>query len=137
MTLDTHGLIIDFGKFAGEPYTRAPVSYLRWMVDSDHSNAEIAIAELARRGIALVDSPIEISCHAIDSASLRCWKIYRDTRTSRNQGLHSWLVDICVNAMVNSDLGDDGEIYYLGMKLVIAKGALRHTLKTIMRDTRK
>ena len=134
MTIDTHGMLIDFGKHKGEPYTRAPISYLRWMVDSGHSRAEVAQAELERRGIPLVNAPIEISGHAIDSASLRLWKIYRDTRKSAREGLHAWLVRTCVDAMAAGDPNLDGAVNYNGMKLVLHKGDLHYTLKTVMRD---
>lgn len=134
--IDTHGLLIDFGKHKGQPYTRAPISYLRWMVNSGHSRADIAIAELNRRGIALVDVPIEISGHAIDTASLRCWKIYRDNRKTANEGLHAWLMRTCVDALAANDLGADGAVYHLGMKLVLFQGDLHWTLKTVMRDKR-
>lgn len=135
--IDTHGMLIDFGKHKGEPYTRAPISYLRWMVNSGHSKADVAIAELDRRGIALVDTPIEISGHAIDTASLRCWKIYRDNRKTANEGLHAWLTRTCVDALASSDVGADGDVYYQGMKFALVQGDLHWTLKTIMRDKRK
>ena len=136
MTIDTHGMLIDFGKHKGQPYTRAPISYLRWMIDKGHFRAEVAQAELERRGISLVDGPIEISGHAIDSASLRLWKNYRDTRKSSREGLHAWLVRTCVDAIASSDIGSDGEVYYQGMKLVMHQGDLHYTLKTVMRDKR-
>ena len=107
------------------------------MVDSRHSRADVAQAELERRGIALVNEPIEISGHAVDSASLRLWKHYRSTRKSASEGLHSWLIRMCVEAVAKNDLDSDGAVYYQGMKLVLHKGDLHHTLKTVMRDTRK
>lgn len=136
MTIDTHGVLLDFGKYKGEPYTRAPISYLRWMVNSAHSQARVAQAELERRGLPLVDAPIEISGHAVDSASLRCWKIYRDTRRTANEGLHAWLIRMCVEALSESDLGSDNEVYYQGMKMALVKGDLHWTLKTVMQDKR-
>ena len=135
--IDTHGMLIDFGRHKGEPYTRAPIAYLRWMVDSGHTRMDVAVAELERRGMPLVKEPIEISGHAIDSASLRCWKIYRDNRKTANQGLHAWLITVCVDALASNDLGADSEVYHLGMKLAFHKGGLHMTLKTVMRDKRK
>ncbi len=134
MTIDTHNLLIDFGKHKGQPYTRAPISYLRWMVNSGHSRAEVAIAELNRRGMPLVDAPIEISGHAIDSASLRLWKNYRDTRKSPREGLHAWLMRMCVEAISENDIGEDNDVYYQDIKLVLFKGDLHYTLKTVMKD---
>ena len=135
--IDTHGMLIDFGKHRGQPYTRAPIAYLRWMVDGNHTRADIAVAELERRGVALVDAPMEISGHAIDSASLRLWKVYRDTRKSSVEGLNSWLIRMCLEALAENDPGDDGEVVYQGIKFAFHKGHLHWTLKTVMKENRR
>jgi len=132
--IDTHNLRIDFGRHRGQPYTRAPIAYLRWMIDCGHSRADVAKAELQRRGIALVDEPIVISGHAVDSASLRVWRLYRSTRLDKKEGLNSWLIRVCTEAMAQDDVDDDDAIHYQGMKLVLVKGELIWTLKTVMRD---
>ena len=129
-------MLIDFGKHRGQPYTRAPISYLRWMVDNAHSRSDVAQAELERRGIPLVSAPIEISGHAIDSASLRAWKNYRDTRKDANEGLHAWLVRTCVDALAAGDPDSDDVVHYQDLKLVLHKGDLHWTLTTVMRDKR-
>ena len=50
MGINTHGMVIGFGKHKGELYTRVPVSYLFWMVNVEHQDAATAQAEIDRRG---------------------------------------------------------------------------------------
>ncbi len=135
--IDTHGVRIGFGKHHGELYTRLPISYLRWMCNSGTREKELAEAELKRRGVGLINSPIEISGHAVDTASLRVWKQYRDTRTDSHEGLHAWLLRMCTEAMTESDANDDDQIFYKGMKLVLVQGDLHWTLKTVMMENKK
>jgi hypothetical protein len=139
--LNTHNLKVDFGRHRDMLYTRVPVSYLKWMVQSNHTHKDIAEAELARRGT--VTSTLDISGHAIDRASLRCHDIWmRDAKKSDKdgvtleEGLHAWLVRICTEALVGKTIADypecnDCEIIYKGMKLVFQRGAWP-VLKTIM-----
>lgn len=135
-TIDTHGMVLGFGKFAKELYTRAPISYLRWMIDCKHSRAEVAQAELDRRGVTATDNNIEISGHAIDSASMRCHKAWRKDRGSQ-EGLHAWLLRLCDEALGELEMGDDNRIIHKGVILVFNKGDLYWTLKTVMSDKRK
>jgi hypothetical protein len=72
--IDTHNLIVEFGKHKGERWTRVPISYLKWLVNVGSQYAEIAQAELDRRGTRLTHD-INLTGHAIDRASLRCWQI--------------------------------------------------------------
>ncbi|MDX1429914.1 MAG: hypothetical protein R3282_06485 [Rhodothermales bacterium] len=133
MSIDTHNLRVDFGKHRGERWTRLPVSYLRWIVNLSppHSCAEIAKAELERRNIPLVNVDVEISGHAIDSASLRLQKQWHDTR-HENEGLHSWLQRICVHALDKDDPDSEGRLDWYGVRLVFEEGALVPILKTCM-----
>jgi hypothetical protein len=68
MSIDTHNLIVDFGKHKDERWTRIPLSYLKWvlneMAESDQRH-QIAKAELERRGDTM-PTEVEISNHAID-----------------------------------------------------------------------
>ncbi len=128
-------MLVDFGTHHGKRYTRVPVSYLRWMVNDGHSRAEIAKSELERRGIPLANAPIEISGHAIDSASLRVWKIWKSTRASAKVGLHAWLIETVIDALSHGEPNSDGRINYNGMILVLARGELWWTLKTVMRES--
>lgn len=86
--VSTHHLRCDFGKHDGELYTRIPVGYLLWMVQCGHRQADIAQAELDRRGT--VTPKIEISGHAIDRASQRCLGVWQRTRKD-DEGIHAWL----------------------------------------------
>ena len=131
--IDTHGMLIDFGKHRGERYTRAPISYLRWMVNKDHSRADVAKAELARRGVPLHDRAVEISSHAIDSASNRLLSTWRKLRTGpANEGLHAWLYRFCEDALNHHKPDEQGRITYKGVRLVFEPGALYPVLKTCM-----
>ena len=127
--MNTHNLICDFGRHKGMPYTRIPVSYLKWMIQSSHSSAEIARAELDRRGI--VTPNLEISGHAIDRASLNCRKIWHQTAKDENEGLHAWLCRICEEALSKFETNEENTIFYNGLKLVFVPGEWP-VLKTLM-----
>jgi len=131
--MSTHGLIVEFGKHKGELYTRIPVSYLRWMVQCGHQESEIARAELERRGTTL--PTVEISGHAIDTASLRVRKIWHETR-AENEGLNSWLIRMCNEALEESEPDADNRVHYNGMRLVFESGEWP-VLKTVMRKDKK
>jgi hypothetical protein len=105
--INTHGLVCDFGMYRGQPYTRIPVSYLRWMISAGHSKANIAEAEIKRRGTTI--PTIEISGHAIDRASRHClwlWKL----RKNRDQGIYSWLHELASYALNSGKPDKDGRI---------------------------
>jgi uncharacterized protein (DUF3820 family) len=128
--INTHGLVCDFGKHSGELYTRLPVSYLKWMVQIGHSRADIAEAELARRGT--VTPEVDVSGHAIDSASLRGRKIWHETR-GENEGLHAWLCRMAAEARALNDRDAGGRYLFAGMKFAFEEGAWP-VLKTVMRQ---
>jgi hypothetical protein len=118
--INTHGMIVDFGRYKGKLYTRIPVSYLKWMVHSCHHHSDVARSEMERRGT--VTPTIEISGHAIDSASLRFGKLWRETAKNDNEGLHAWLVRMCEEALTQSKINEEGIVYYGTMKLVFEPG---------------
>ncbi len=130
---DTHGVRLDFGKHRGELYTRAPIPYLKWMVNENHSRSKFAKAELERRNIQLTELPVEISGHAMDTASLRVRRTWHEDRGS-DEGLHSWLMRVAVEALESNKPDIAGCIFHKGMKLVFVEGELYPTLKTVMRD---
>ena len=143
MAINTHNLIVDFGKHKGERWTRLPISYLKWLVnETKGEKKEIAQAELDRRGTVL-SYEVEISGHAVDSASLRCRKIWHEDSVE-NEGLHSWLHRISNEALEKVSIQKDtldvlrgeGEsemkLVHKGMKLVFVLGAIYPTLKTVM-----
>ncbi len=129
--MNTHGITIDFGKHKGELFTRLPVSYLRWMINENTRQADIAKAEFERRGDTM--PKVELSGHAIDNASLRVRKIWHETR-GKDEGLYSWLQRMALEALDNGERLKSGKIKYLGMKFVIVEGEEYPTLKTIMRN---
>lgn len=128
--MDTHGLIIEFGKHKGELFTRLPVSYLRWMMNERTQQWEIAQAEFERRGDTMPE--VELSGHAIDNASIRCRKIWHETR-GEDEGLYSWLQRVTLEAIERGEKMPSGKIKYLGMKFVVHQGEEFPVLKTIMR----
>ncbi len=128
--IDTHGYLMKNGKYAGERITRVPVSYLRWMVNIAHQDAAIAAAELKRRGTILPD--IEISGHALDRASLRCWGLWKLHRKDEEEGMHAWLVRAAGEALEQGEDLGEGARLHLGIKWVFAFGEVYPTLKTVM-----
>lgn len=129
--LNTHGHTMRNGKHQGELITRVPVGYLRWMVQSGHSDAKWAEAELERRGTIIPE--IDVSGHAIDSASLRCRKIWHETRRDEGEGLHSWLCRLAAAAFEKGEPRGD-KIAYEGMLFVFEKDGAYPILKTIIRQ---
>lgn len=131
---NTHGERIDFGKHKGELYTRVPVSYLRWMVNSmkDEQRKKLAHSEIVRRGSKLPE--VEISGHAIDRASQRCLRRWEETRLNEDEGLHAWLCRITAEAIESGVKADDsGRRYkYLGMVVVVEPGDEWPVLATIV-----
>ena len=128
--INTHGLTIDFGMHEGELFTRLPVSYLRWMMNNTTPQCNIAKAEFLRRGDTM--PKIELSGHAIDSASIRVRKIWHETRL-KDEGLYSWLQRVTLDAIRKGKILESGKIKYMGMKFVIVEGQEFPVLKTIMR----
>ena len=128
--LNTHGVIVTFGRHKGKLLTRVPASYLKFMVNEGTPQADLAKAEIERRGHKL--PKVEISGHAMDSASIRVRKIWHQTR-EKNEGLHSWLQRITLEAIENSDQIENGKYRYNGMNLTVFAGEEFPILKTITR----
>lgn len=117
------------GRHVGESITRVPVSYLFWMVNAGHEQAEDAREELKRRGSS--NPTCEITGHAIDRASMKCLAIWQADRTD-NEGLNAWLLRITQEALeFGQDVGEDKYIWK-DMQLVIRKAELFPVLVTIM-----
>lgn len=136
--INTHNLVIDFGKHKGSLWTRVPVSYLHWLINAAPLNGSaaraIARAELKRRGTTL--PLIEVSGHAIDRASLSCRKIWHQTARDENEGLHAWLCRVAMEALgtqppERAQGAAGAEIIYLGMKLIFVFGESYPALKTV------
>lgn len=119
---------IDFGRHRGERWTRLPVSYLKWLVNAGARHADRAQAELDRRGTTTPD--LDVSNHAIDRASLRCRKIWHETR---GEGLASWLCRMAAEAREHGTAQGDDRWLYKGMILVFEESGAWPVLKTVMR----
>jgi hypothetical protein len=136
MSINTHNLIVDFGKHKGERWTRVPASYLRWLVNQPEEipgmekNKDIAKAELERRGTKIGKGIVEISSHAIDSASLRVRKTWHET-SNKGEGLYTWLLRIAQEA-VESTNEQPEKLIYKGIKFVFKWGNEFPVLKTVM-----
>lgn len=129
--MNTHGLTIEFGKHKGELFTRLPVSYLKFMINNGTPQADIAKAEFERRGDTL--PKVEITGHAIDSASIRVRKIWHETKLNNDEGMYSWLQRVTLDAIENGEKLESGKIKHMNMKFVIEPGEEFPVLKTIMR----
>jgi len=127
--MNTHGLVVDFGKWNGHLYTRVPVQYLLWMVQKGHTKADIAQAELTRRGTVVPE--IDISGHAIDSASKRLLKVWSDDKMDTGEGLHAWLCRVAMEAYSKRKSEAHDYTVYRGIKWVFELGVWP-VLKTVM-----
>lgn len=109
---------LEYGRYAGAPWTRIPVGYLRWMVNVRHAQAESARRELERRGTTFPD--LELSGHAIDRVSQRMLDEWQRRRRG-DEGLNSWLHRTARDALDRGhDLGRgrhewEGAIYVFAM----------------------
>lgn len=122
--IDTHNLIVDFGKHKGERWTRVPVGYLQWLAnESQGERCEIAKAELARRGTTMA-TDLELSGHSLDRAS-------QITNEWQEKGVYSWLTVIANEALEKAQGKET--IVYNGYKFVFAYGNNYPVLKTVMR----
>ncbi len=123
--IDTHNLIVDFGKHKGERWTRIPISYLRYLVNgSSGTNSSIAKAELARRGTTIPNT-LELSSHSIDRAS-------QITDIWEEKGVCSWLQKIGEQALEFAKGKDT--ISYKGFKFCFTYGNYYPILKTIIKE---
>ena len=127
--INTHNLVIDFGKHKGELWTRLPVSYLKWLVNVSARNADIAEAELKRRGTHTPD--LDVSGHAIDRASLLLWQTYETTREP-SEGLHAWLCRVAQEALDKGVVDHKDRHLHLGMQFAFETDCQWPVLKTVM-----
>lgn len=132
--INTHHLRVGFGKHRGELWTRVPSGYLKWLINVGAGDWEIALAELERRGVP-IETGIEISGHAVDRASLKLLKLWRQNR-NEDEGLHAWLMRGATEARAK---GKEirGRIHYAGIKWVFKDGNLWITLATVMPEKEK
>lgn len=129
--INPHGKTIDYGKHAGKLFTRLPRGYLVWMINEKAPMWEIAKAEFERRGDTM--PKVELSGHAIDSASLRIRKSWHQSR-GKDEGLYSWLQRMTLEAIEKGTQKEPGNYHYMGLKFVVAKGEEFPALKTVMKE---
>jgi hypothetical protein len=144
--MNTHNLIINFGKHKGTPWTRLPIQYLQWIANEEGMNLdkkELALSELKRRGT--IWPEVKLSIHAIDRASLKLkhyWQLDNDDKKAdgyNEVGLYSWLHNLALEAITHGQPdSEDKEIrYYQRFKLVFYFGEYFPELKTIMINKNK
>jgi len=122
--INTHNLIVDFGKHKGERWTRLPISYLNWLMNEvGGEKGAIAKAELDRRGTTVITT-LQLSGHAIDRAS-------QITHAWKDKGVHSWLLIIGAEALEAAKGAE--EIEYQGFKFAFTYGEYYPTMKTIIK----
>lgn len=130
--INTHGMVLDFGKHEGQLLTRVPISYLKWLANINSPWAPAAKAEIDRRGHKV--PTVDLSPHAIDNASHRVLDLWQN-RDDKDEGFYSWLVRQTEEALRAGHLIGD-KIHYNGMKFVVHHGEEYPVLKTIMKISR-
>jgi hypothetical protein len=131
--IDVHEYVMPHGPYKGKRLVHVPLSYLRRMVQREHSNMEYAEAELKRRGS--LKPRLDVSGHAVDRASLYCYRLWKKTRRDGNEGLHSWCHRMACEAMENGQkIGE--RFKYHGLYFVIEVDGGWPILKTIIKPGR-
>lgn len=128
MTTDA---LLGFGRHAETPWTRVPIAYLRYLVNSRHPQADRATVEIARRGSVL--PTIEITGHAIDRASALFIRKWQSTRRP-DEGIHSWLHRTAETALKANQRDGQGRVLHEDMLLAFAEEDRWPILKTVMRN---
>ncbi len=127
------------GRFAGKPINRVPASFLRSLIFRQKAEADIAKAELERRGSMLPE--MDISSHAVNRASTRLYERYLSTRkpASRGdtdpEGLWNWLYRIAHSALY-SGTQVDGKIHHKGLVFIFKFDGDWPVLKSVMENRR-
>ena len=120
---------LGFGKYADIPWTRVPVSYLRWLVNSRHPQITRAELEINRRGTVL--PTMEITGHAIDRVSALFIKKWRTTRQP-DEGIHTWLHRTAELALRTNRRDNQGRVIHEDMLFAFADENQWPVLKTVM-----
>lgn len=126
--LDTRDVVLDFGKHRGSRIQNVPVNYLRFMVRNQTAMWRYAEAEMQRRGSVLPQ--IEVSGHAIDSASLRVRHAWHEDRDEK-EGLHAWLCRRAWEAWNLRQTELDEKVDLAGVRWVFDRDGVWPILKTV------
>lgn len=130
--INTHNLKVHFGKHEGELWTRIPLSYLKFCINSMDTSSmgyQIAAAEINRRGTNLNIDKLELSYHSIDRASIHFMQRYFD-EASKDEGIYSWLHRRALEALEKRNA--KGVAIVDGIKFIYAEGNKFATLKTVV-----
>lgn len=130
MTAET---CLGFGKYAETKWTRVPVGYLRWLVNSNHPQCALAVQEIKRRGTVL--PTMEITGHAIDRASALFINKWRGSRNP-DEGIHSWLHRVAEGALRGNQRDAEGRVIFEDMVFAFAEEDRWPVLKTVMRNAK-
>lgn len=131
--------VIRRGRFAGKPINRVPASYLRDLVVKRKPEADVARAELARRGSVIPE--MDISPHAINRASTRLYERYQSSRQPARdsdtdpEGLWNWLYRLAHKAL-RSGTQVDGKIHHKGLVFIFKFDGEWPVLKSVMENRR-
>lgn len=131
--LHTHDYFMQVGKYRGHRITRVPRSYLRWMINHAHPAADMAQAELDRRGDTLPQ--LEVSAHAVDRASQRLLKDWKRLRED-DEGLYAWLARMATEAMIHHGKRE-GRLAFKGVVFQIAPDGVWPTVTSCWRETKR
>lgn len=132
--LSTHNYLLPRGRYAGHRITRVPVKYLFYLINSKSDLKEIAQSELARRKCPVPD--IDLSAHAVDQASLRLLKRWRELG-NKDEGIFSWLLRVGTQALKSGTYTGDNKIAYKKMLFVFDIEPDMPVLKTVMLNPKK
>lgn len=129
--MNTHKVVVDFGKHKGMLWTRVPKDYLRWLANQGVEHRSLmAKAELERRGTK-ISSAVDISPHAIDRASVRCRKAWHQSVIDPDEGIYSWLSRTCVEALEKAG-GRPERLEHNDVVLCFQWGEIYPILKTVL-----
>jgi len=135
--LNTHDVVIDYGRHRGERFTRLPISYLKWMVRESAPQHEYAKSELTRRGTST--PAIEVSGHAIDRFSQRFLGIWQQhcEMTGETVGLWSYLNRLAGEAwhylQTDPEVDAEGDrVVFIGITWVFATNGQWPVVKSVM-----
>lgn len=128
---------LSFGRHEGELITRVPVSYLKWMVREDTSQAKQAEEELKRRGTETPD--LEVSGHAIDRFSQRHLKLWLQHQKDEVSPVGLWTfihrlareAVRCAGRRKPGEPKDDLTVNHRGVRWVFALGGAWPVVKTV------
>lgn len=126
-------------RHSDERIVNVPVGYLQWMVNSGHSEADYAEAELKRRGSVFPD--LEVSNHAVDRMYLKCRDRFERDRAA-DEGPCAWTLRVAREALDKGrrvpGVNGKEKIHWKGMKLAFTGDTTRWpVLVTIMPNERQ